>query len=175
MNQRVLISMGVIAQPRLLVVDEPTKAVDWILRKEVVDVLRQMKDEMECGMMLITHDFGAASQIADRIGVMYCGQMVEIGKVDEILNKPKHPYTKGLIDALPSRGFHVMEGFMPSVSELPAGCRFAPRCSRCLERCRRHIPEMYEDGNGRQVRCFLFEESAVAYRSPCMEEAVFNA
>ena len=81
MNQRVLISMGVIAEPRLLIVDEPTKAVDWILRKEVVDVLRQMKDEMACGMMLITHDFGAASQIADRIGVMYCGQMVEIGKI----------------------------------------------------------------------------------------------
>ena len=64
---------------------------------------------------------------------------------------------------------------MPSFSELPAGCRFAPRCSRCLERCRRHIPEMYEDGNGRQVRCFLFEESGVAYRSLCIEEAVFNA
>lgn len=175
MSQRVLISMGVIMEPRLLIVDEPTKAVDWILRKGVVDVLRQMKDEMECAMMLITHDFGAARQIADRIGVMYCGQIVEIGKADEILNHPKHPYTKGLINALPSRGFHVMEGFMPSFSELPEGCRFAPRCSQCLERCRRHIPEMYEDGNGRRVRCFLFEESRAAYRSPCIEEAVFNA
>lgn len=175
MSQRVLISMGVIMEPRLLIVDEPTKAVDWILRKEVVDVLRQMKDEMECAMMLITHDFGAARQIADRIGVMYCGQIVEIGKADEILNHPKHPYTKGLINALPSRGFHVMEGFMPSFSELPEGCRFAPRCGQCLERCRRHIPEMYADGNGRRVRCFLFEESRAAYRSPCIEEAVFNA
>ncbi len=175
MSQRVLISMGVITEPRLLIVDEPTKAIDWILRKEVVDVLRQMKNEMKCSMMLITHDFGAAYQIADRIAVMYCGQVVEIGKADAILNHPWHPYTKGLIDALPSRGFHVMEGFMPSFSDLPEGCRFAPRCARCLERCRREVPGMYTTGNGRQVRCFLYEESRAAYRSPCVEEAMFNA
>lgn len=175
MNQRVLISMGVIMEPRLLIVDEPTKAVDWILRKEVVRVLRQMKDDLKCSMMLITHDFGAASQIADRIAVMYCGQIVETGKADEILNHPRHPYTKGLIQALPSRGFHVMEGFMPSFSELPEGCRFAPRCPQCLERCRHQIPEIYRDETGRQVRCLLFEESKGAYRSPCLEEAVFHA
>lgn len=175
MNQRVLISMGMITEPKLLVVDEPTKAIDWILRKEVVEVLRQMKDEMKCSMLLITHDFGAARQVADRIAVMYCGQVVEVGRTGEILNEPKHPYTKGLIDALPSRGFHVMEGFMPAFSELPEGCRFAPRCGHCLERCRRQIPEMYNAGNGRQVRCFLFEESRAAYRSPCVEEAIFHA
>ena len=175
MSQRVLVSMGVIMEPRLLIVDEPTKAVDWILRKEVTEFLRQMKDEMQCSMILITHDFGVARQIADRIAVMYCGQVVEAGKAEDILNRPKHPYTKGLIDAMPSRGFHVMEGFMPSFSGLPEGCRFAPRCSKCLERCRHEIPQMYETGNHRQVRCFLFEESRAAYRSPCVEEAIFNA
>ena len=175
MSQRVLISMGVITEPKLLIVDEPTKAIDWILRKEVVGILRQMKDEMKCSMMLITHDFGAAHAIADRIAVMYCGQVVEVGKADEILNHPKHPYTKGLIGALPSRGFHVMEVFMPSFSDLPEGCRFAPRCGQCLERCHREIPGIYAAENGCQVRCFLYEESKAAYRSPCVEEAIFNA
>lgn len=175
MNQRVLLSMGVITEPKLLIVDEPTKAIDWVLRKEVVEILRQMKDETKCSMMLITHDFGAARQVADRIAVMYCGQVVETGGAEEILAHPKHPYTKGLIDALPSQGFHVMEGFMPSFSQLPEGCRFAPRCGRSLERCRRQIPEMYNAGNGRQVRCFLFEESGAAYRSPCVEEAILHA
>lgn len=155
MNQRILISMGAVTGPELLVVDEPTKAVDWILRKEVVEVLRQMKEEMKCSMLLITHDFGAASRLADRIGVMYCGQIVEIGETQQILKYPQHPYTKGLIGAMPSRGFQVMEGFMPSFSDVPEGCRFEPRCSRRRDVCARKVPEMYSGDGGSQVRCFL--------------------
>lgn len=161
MNQRVLISMGAVTGPKLLVVDEPTKAIDWILRKEVVDLLCQMKNDMKCSMLLITHDFGAARQVSDRIGVMYCGQMVEMGDTDRILNDPKHPYTKGLIDAMPSRGFHVMEGFMPSFSAIPEGCRFAPRCSQKGERCSREVPEMYKTDDGRAVRCFRCQQEGI--------------
>lgn len=155
MNQRVLISMGAVTEPELLVVDEPTKAIDWILRKEVVEVLRQMKEEMKCSMLLITHDFGAARQLADRIGVMYCGQIVEMGDTEQVLEHPRHPYTKGLIGAMPSRGFHVMEGFMPPFSDVPEGCRFAPRCSCRSEGCSREVPEMYAADGGSEVRCFL--------------------
>lgn len=156
MNQRVLISMGVAAEPKLLVVDEPTKAVDWILRKEVLDVLCRMKNEMKCAMMLITHDFGAAQQIADRIAVMYCGQIVEIGDVETVLKYPKHPYTKGLLASMPAKGFHVMEGFMPSFSDLPEGCRFASRCPEKSERCSLKMPEFHQDRDGQGVRCFKF-------------------
>lgn len=161
MNQRVLISMGAVTEPELLVVDEPTKAIDWILRKEVVEVLRQMKEEMKCSMLLITHDFGAARQLADRIGVMYCGQIVEMGDTDQVLNHPQHPYTKGLIGAMPSRGFHVMEGFMPSFSDVPEGCRFAPRCSQRREGCSRKVPEMYVADGGSNVRCFFCDPETI--------------
>lgn len=157
MNQRVLISMGIISEPRLLIVDEPTKAVDWILRKEVVDMMGRMKKEMKCAMMFITHDFAAAKQLADRIAVMYCGEIVEIGETRKLLKHPKHPYTQGLLGALPSRGFQVMEGFMPSFSDLPKGCRFCPRCPRALEICKVKMPEMGEWALGHQVRCFAVE------------------
>lgn len=120
--------------------DEPTKAVDWILRKEVVEVLRQMKEEMKCSMLLITHDFGAASRLADRIGVMYCGQIVEIGETQQILKYPQHPYTKGLIGAMPSRGFQVMEGFMPSFPMCRRAAGLKPRGSRRRDVCARKVP-----------------------------------
>ena len=115
MRQRILLSMGIITSPNLLVVDEPTKAIDWVLRKDIVKELKALKDEMKCAMLFITHDLGAASIIADRIAVMYSGEIVETGPADEVLNNPKHPYTKGLISAMPSRGLNVMEGYMLSL------------------------------------------------------------
>ena len=94
-------------------------------------------------------------ELADRIGVMYCGQIVEIGETQQILKYPQHPYTKGLIGAMPSRGFQVMEGFMPSFSDVPEGCGFEPRCSRRRDVCARKVPEMYSGDGGSQLRCFL--------------------
>ena len=152
MCQRVLIGMGMITHARLLIVDEPTKAIDWALRKEVADILLRLKQEMGCAMMMITHDIGVASYVADRVAVMYCGEIVEVGKTEDILHHPIHPYTRGLIRAMPANGFEVMEGFMPSFSELPEGCKFCTRC-RYRDAVCSHSQEMEEADTGHWVRC----------------------
>lgn len=151
MKQRVLLSMGIITSPRLLVVDEPTKAIDWALRKQVVEQLRKLKDDMKCSMLFITHDLGAAHLIADRIAVMYCGEVVEIGKTEEVLYHPKHPYTIGLLNSLPSRGMQVMKGYMPSFAEQLPACRFMPRCTQCTIQCEKEEPQMTQENHS--VRC----------------------
>ncbi|BFL45473.1 ABC transporter ATP-binding protein [Lactonifactor longoviformis] len=152
MCQRVLIGMGMITHARLLIVDEPTKAIDWALRKEVADILLRLKQEMGCAMMMITHDIGVASYVADRVAVMYCGEIVEVGKTEDILHHPIHPYTRGLIRAMPANGFEVMEGFMPSFSDLPEGCNFCTRCRYRDTVCSRP-QEMEEADAGHWVRC----------------------
>ena len=155
MCQRVLIAMGLVTKPRLLIVDEPTKAIDWVLRKDVVELFRIVKQERRCAMMFITHDIAAAKNIADKIAVMYCGQIVEFGKTEEILTNPKHPYTKGLINSMPAKGFCLMEGYMPSFSELPSGCRFEPRCSDKIPCCSLVEPiNLNEAGN--MVKCHRY-------------------
>lgn len=154
MCQRVLIAMGIITNPKLLIVDEPTKALDWSLRKEVVEILCDLKRESKCSMMFITHDIGAAKYIADRVAVMYCGEVVEIGRTDEVINNPLHPYTKGLIESMPSRGFKVMKGFMPSFNEISNGCRFSNRCEFQNEHCLKSEPNITELTKGHKVKCF---------------------
>lgn len=152
MKQRVLLSMGIITTPKLLVVDEPTKAIDWSLRKNVVEQMKRLKDEMKCSMIFITHDLGAAKMIADRVAVMYCGEIVEIGTVEDVLYHAKHPYTKGLIASMPSKGMKVMRGYMPSFAEKLPPCRFMPRCPEAIELCARIQPEIDRPA-GHCVRC----------------------
>lgn len=147
MKQRVLLSMGIITSPKLLVVDEPTKAIDWALRKDVVAQLKELKDEMKCSMLFITHDLGAAKIIADRIAVMYCGEVVETGTAEEVLYHAKHPYTKGLLASMPSRGMQVMKGYMPSFADKLPPCRFMPRCPESEEKCSSQAPEMGQEGH----------------------------
>ena len=152
MCQRVLIGMGMITHARFLVVDEPTKAIDWALRKDVAAILKSLKMDMGCSMLMITHDIAVASAIADRIAVMYCGQIVEIGETREVLKHPQHPYTKGLIDSMPSRGFHVMKGFMPAFGELTEACSFYDRCPQAGEACKK-AQEFIKTESGHLVRC----------------------
>ena len=155
MKQRVLLSMGIITSPKLLVVDEPTKAIDWALRKDVVAQLKELKDEMKCSMLFITHDLGAAKIIADRIAVMYCGEVVEIGTAKEVLYHAKHPYTKGLLASMPSRGMQMMKGYMPSFSEKLPPCRFMPRCPVAEEKCSSEAPQIgYEGHCARCHQCY---------------------
>lgn len=151
MKQRILLAMGVATSPHLLVIDEPTKAIDWALRKEVVALLKELKEEMKCSMLFITHDLGAARIIADRIAVMYCGEVVETGPSEQVLYHPRHPYTKGLISSMPSMGMKVMEGYMPSFSEKFPPCRFQPRCPFRTEQCQNEVPR--ETGGDHRVRC----------------------
>lgn len=158
MCQRVLIALGIITHPQLIIVDEPTKGLDWALRGSVIDIFSQLKEEMECAMLLITHDIGVAYKLADRIAVMYCGQIVEIGDRETILFSPRHPYTKGLLDSMPSRGMHSMQGFSPALTQLPQGCKFHPRCESACERCRQEEPQLTGLSGEHQVRCFLADE-----------------
>ena len=142
MCQRILIALGVITNPDLLIVDEPTKGLDWALRRSVIDVFSQLKETRSCAMIMITHDIGVASRLADRIAVMYCGQLVETGETKEILNTPRHPYTRGLLESMPSRGMHAMKGFAPSLVEMPDGCKFHPRCPYVSSACLNNEPEL---------------------------------
>lgn len=162
MCQRVLIAMGVITHPELLIVDEPTKAVDWALRKDVVDVFCELKNEMKCAMLFITHDIAAAKYVADRIAVMYCGEVVEIGPTDSVINQPRHPYTKGLIASMPSKGFKVMNGFMPSFQDLPKGCRFSDRCECTSDICSNNEPELVEIAEGHFAKCSIYKNLNVS-------------
>lgn len=152
MNQRVLISMGAISHPDLLVVDEPTKAIDWSLRRNVLEMLRELKEDTSCAMMLITHDIPFARLIADQVAVMYAGRIVEFGPGEEVLHNPVHPYTKGLLNSLPENGFKAMDGFMPSFDDLPQGCSFWPRCPYAGEECKSGLPPAFTMGD-RVVYC----------------------
>ncbi|MDO4851536.1 MAG: ABC transporter ATP-binding protein [Actinomycetota bacterium] len=153
MNQRVLISMGAITHPWLLVVDEPTKAIDWSLRRSVFELLQSLKDDMSCAMMLITHDIPLARKLADRVAVMYAGRIVEQGACADVLGHPRHPYTEGLLGSLPENGFKPMAGFMPSFDDLPRGCSFWPRCVYATEECRSELPPCQDLGE-HTVQCW---------------------
>ncbi|HBW35190.1 ABC transporter ATP-binding protein [Desulfosporosinus sp. BICA1-9] len=159
MRQRVLVSMGVACKPKLILVDEPTKGLDAVLRKEVVTMLGEQAAENSSSMLLITHDFSVAAVLADRIAVMYAGEIVEMGSACGILGKPRHPYTQSLLDSLPGRGFKPIPGFSPSLSLLPPGCRFQPRCRVACPNCAALHPEIAETGANHYVRCFYADRS----------------
>lgn len=164
MCQRVLLSMGAITHPELLVVDEPTKAIDWSIRRNVMEMLRELKSEMRCAMLLITHDIPLVRHLADRVAVMYAGTIVEIGAAEEVIDHPRHPYTKGLIDSTPERGFKVMKGFMPSFAHLPEGCRFSDRCP-LFEEGRCGVEQTLESvDRGWSVRCCKAREDGGGHR-----------
>ncbi len=153
MCQRVLISMGVLTHPDLLVIDEPTKAIDWALRKDVLEILSELRREMNCAMMLITHDIPLASRLANRVAVMYAGEIVEIGASANVLEHPAHPYTQGLIASAPAHGFKTMKGFMPAFTDLPDGCRFRDRCPYACDSCGQGTPEFALVGDNHFIRC----------------------
>ena len=135
MKQRVLVAMGTSAFPKFIVVDEPTKGLDAVRKREVIKRIGHMQKTHKSTMLLITHDVAVAESLANDIGVMYAGEIVEYGSKDEVLNSPKHPYTRGLINALPQNGFHAIKGFSPSASDMPTGCKFNPRCPECTQEC----------------------------------------
>ncbi len=153
MNQRVLISMGAITHPDLLVVDEPTKAIDWPLRRSVLKMLQDLKNDTACAMLLITHDIPLARLIADQVAVMYAGRIVEFGPADQVLHHPSHPYTRGLLDSLPENGFKAMQGFMPSFDKLPQGCSFSTRCPFATAACKSSLPPAHTT-DAHVTRCY---------------------
>ena len=155
MKQRVLVAMGTSAFPKFIVVDEPTKGLDAVRKREVIERIGHMQKTHKSTMLLITHDVAVAESLANDIGVMYAGEIVEYGSKDEVLNSPKHPYTRGLINALPQNGFHAIKGFSPSASDMPTGCKFNPRCPECTQECIDGHPKLIISESEKHVaRCY---------------------
>ncbi len=160
MNQRVMIAASMILSPRIIIADEPSKGLDSVLAGEVMAEMMKIKDQMGSSLLLITHDLMLARAISDRMAVMYCGEIVEMGKSREVFSEPLHPYTVALLNCLPERGFQPIQGSSPSMIDPPTGCKFHPRCPQRQDRCRKS-PAMVEVGGtgacmSRGVRCWLY-------------------
>jgi peptide/nickel transport system ATP-binding protein len=150
MRQRVVIALALAARPRLIIADEPTTALDVSIQAQITTLLRRLCVEQGVAVMLVTHDMGVIAETADRVAVMYAGRLVEIGPVEEVLRRPLHPYTAGLMASIPSMRHRAetlsqIDGAMPRLGAIPQGCAFNPRCPRATERCRRDKP-MLEAG-----------------------------
>ena len=161
-RQRVMIAMALAGEPKLLLADEPTTALDVTIQAQILRLLRQTVDARAMGLILITHNLGVAAQLCDEIVVMYAGEVVESADVFSFYAGPAHPYSAGLLASLPSRaperpaaGFGGIEGTVPAPANMPPGCRFAPRCPRVGEVCRTQRPVLTEIAPGRFVRCFF--------------------
>ncbi|AIY90902.1 peptide ABC transporter, ATP-binding protein [Geoglobus acetivorans] len=157
-RQRIMIAMAVMLNPKLLIADEPTTALDVIVQEKIMDLLDGLKSEGKA-IMLITHDFALASERSDKIAVMYAGWLVEYGSAEKLVNEPLHPYSKGLIQSVPDlwidREIKPLPGSPPDLSNPPEGCRFRPRCRFAKEVCRKEPPSTIVDG--RVVKCWLYE------------------
>ena len=154
MKERAMIAMALASDPSLIIADEPTKGLDVTIKRRVVKLIKEVTKTKS--MLFITHDLGSAAEICDRIAVMYAGEILEIAGTEDLLNDPLHPYTKGFLDSLPSRGLKPIPGMGPSLIDLPSGCKFHPRCDRAMELCKREDPPMIQKEDRRQVRCFQY-------------------
>ncbi|MCO8126427.1 ABC transporter ATP-binding protein [Acidimicrobiia bacterium EGI L10123] len=162
MRQRAMIALALSCRPRLLIADEPTTALDVTIQAQILDLIREMAEENDMSVLFVTHDLGVVADICDRVVVMYAGQVVEEGTAEEVFCTPRHPYTEGLLRAMPDVEDHVRElvpipGTVPPPWEFPAGCRFADRCSYAQDRCRQPVA-LTELGPRRAVRCHRFDE-----------------
>ena len=163
MSQRVMIAMAMSCQPKLLIADEPTTALDVTIQAQILDLMKKIQEEKGMSILMITHDLGVVAEMCTRAIVMYAGEIVEEAPIDELFNAPQHPYTKGLIASVPKLGSGVkvlpsIPGSVPDLSSLPSGCRFAPRCKYATEKCRAGKPELFEVGENHYSRCWLASE-----------------
>ena len=161
MRQRVVIALALCAEPRLIIADEPTTALDVSIQAQIISLLKRLCHEHGTAVMLVTHDMGVIAEAADRVAVMYSGRIAEIGLVQEVVRAAKHPYTHGLMGSIPHIGHHVdqltqIEGSMPRLQEIPAGCPFNPRCEQVMDRCRSVRPNLQPTDKSR-VACHLFD------------------
>ena len=164
MRQRVMISMALACEPKLLIADEPTTALDVTIQAQIMELLRDLKRRLGMALILITHDMGIVAQMAEWVIVMYAGEEVERADVRTIFSNPLHPYTEGLLESIPrldsdtNKELPVIEGTVPGMYDMPKGCKFAPRCKRCMERCLNEAPPLVTLDDGHAVRCFLASE-----------------
>src|SRR5499427_3802083 len=164
MRQRVVIALALAAKPRLIIADEPTTALDVSIQAQIIQLLKRLCREHGTAVMLVTHDMGVIAETADRVAVMYAGRIVEIGPVRHVVQHPHHPYTKGLMGAIPTLGpreerLVQVPGTMPRLDAIPTGCAFHPRCALAFDRCRAERPEAMPAGQS-QAACWLVGEGA---------------
>ncbi|WP_313182777.1 ABC transporter ATP-binding protein [Lacrimispora sp.] len=161
-RQRVMIAIALVCKPQVLIADEPTTALDVTIQAQILDLMNNLKKETGTSILFITHDLGVVAETCDEVAVMYCGRVVEKGDVKSIFAAPSHPYTRGLLASIPKLGVPVDElesipGNVPSPRHMPEGCKFAPRCSRAFDKCRKEEPDFFHMGNGHVSRCWLCE------------------
>lgn len=162
MKQRVMIAMALSCNPRLLICDEPTTALDVTIQAQILQLINQLKDKINTSIMMITHDLGVVSKVSENVLVMYAGRAMEYGSVNEIFRNPKHPYTEALIKSIPTIGskqkrLNVIKGMVPNLKNRPEGCLFEPRCQYARPVCKSSMPEIV-DLDGHQVRCFKYTD-----------------
>ncbi len=169
MRQRVMIAMALACNPKLLIADEPTTALDVTIQAQILELLDDLRRQRELAVLLITHDLGVVAEVADRVAVMYTGRIVEESPVDELFARPKHPYTEGLLRSVPKltstqvvqkERLETIEGVVPKPTDLPPGCHFAPRCPHRMPRCTEGYIPLYQLENSVEVRCVLYDLAA---------------
>lgn len=163
MKQRVVIAMALACNPQLLIADEPTSALDVTIQAQTLAMINKLKREFNTSMILISHDLGVVVEMCDRVAIMYAGEIVETGTVEDIYSQPLHPYTKGLFSCIPyiddnRDRLDTISGLMPDPTNLPAGCKFHPRCSRVMDKCRHQQPPSV-NRNGHKASCWLYAEA----------------
>ena len=170
MRQRVMIAMALACDPKLLIADEPTTALDVTIQAQILELLSELRRTRDLAVLLISHDLGVIAEVADRLAVMYTGRIVEESPVDELFANPKHPYTEGLLRSVPrltlsevgrAKRLETIEGVVPSPTALPVGCHFAPRCEHRMQRCEEQTIPLYELASGVKVRCVLFDPAVI--------------
>lgn len=164
MKQRVVIAIALACEPDLLIADEPTTALDVTIQAQVLAMMSELREKLNTAMIMITHDLGIVAQVCDKVAVMYAGELVEQGTVEDIFTSEKHhPYTEGLFGSIPNLNVETdrlspIEGMIPDPTNLPEGCYFSPRCTHCMDICRKEHPDEYVNGEHR-IRCHLFTEN----------------
>ncbi|MFB4210977.1 ABC transporter ATP-binding protein [Shouchella sp. JSM 1781072] len=166
MRQRVMIAIAMACNPKLLIADEPTTALDVTIQQQILDLMLKVKNEFQSSILLITHDLGVVAETADRVLVMYGGQIVEEAPAYELFTNPSHPYTQGLLKSMPNleddkERLDAIRGMVPPAHRFPSGCRFASRCDFATEWCADKMPELIETEGGRKVRCLLYEAGSL--------------
>ncbi|MBT2398128.1 ABC transporter ATP-binding protein [Streptomyces sp. ISL-100] len=164
MRQRIMIAMALALEPSLIIADEPTTALDVTVQAQVMDLLAELRRELNMGLILITHDLGVVADVADKIAVMYAGRIVEEAPVHDIYKAPAHPYTKGLLESIPrldqkGQELYAIKGLPPNLTHIPPGCAFHPRCPLARDVCRTDVPPLYEVSEDRGSACHFWQEA----------------
>ncbi len=170
MRQRVLIALSLLLEPQLLILDEPTTALDILTQRNIMDVLKELRTQLDFSLVFISHDLSLAAELADRVATVYAGKIVEIGEVYTIFRNPHHPYTIGLIKAVPTLTSDKSEltsipGSPPDLIELPSGCKFHPRCPLADDHCRREEPELIDVESGHRVACWRWQDARAVLKA----------